>query len=202
LSSVSAWPATMDLAPTADPADEADVVARAKRDPAEFAPLYRRYVGPVYRYCYHRLGAREAAEDATSAVFAKALAALPRCRDDAFRSWLFAIAHNVVVDRFRGTRADEPLEAAVGLAAGGPTPEELAVSADDRRALSVFLGRLPADQRQVVELRLAGLSGVEVARALGRSHAAVRMLQSRAVAHLRAWFGEAGAAPGDADGRG
>jgi hypothetical protein len=42
----------------------------------------------------------EAAEDATSLVFAKALAGLPSYRADGatFRSWLFTIAHNVVID--------------------------------------------------------------------------------------------------------
>src|SRR5687767_14154323 len=78
--------------------DEADLVASAKRDRAAFAALYRRYVEPVYRYCDRCLGNRDAAEDATSLIFTKALAALATCRDDRFRSWLFTIAHNVIVD--------------------------------------------------------------------------------------------------------
>jgi RNA polymerase sigma-70 factor (ECF subfamily) len=49
-----------------------------------------------------------------------------------------------------------------------------------------LLAHLPADQRRIVELRLAGLTGVEIARALGRSEGAVKMLQFRAVARLRA----------------
>src|SRR5687768_11853835 len=79
--------------------EDARMVALAKRDPRAFAPLYDRYFDPVYRYCYRRLGDGETAADATAQVFAKALAALPRYREDApsFRSWLFAIAHNVIV---------------------------------------------------------------------------------------------------------
>ena len=59
---------------------DALLVARAQRDPAAFSPLYEAYFDPVYRYCYHRLGSWEAAEDATSVIFTNALAALPRYR--------------------------------------------------------------------------------------------------------------------------
>jgi hypothetical protein len=44
--------------------DEAALVARAQADRHAFAPLYARYLDPVYRYCYRRLGSKEAAEDA------------------------------------------------------------------------------------------------------------------------------------------
>lgn len=48
-----------------------------------------------------------------------------------------------------------------------------------------MLGKLPTDQRRVVELRLAGLTGPEIASVLGRSHDAVKKLQGRAIAKLR-----------------
>ncbi len=57
----------------ADPSDSA-LVAAARADRRAFAPLYNRYVDPVYRYCLRRLGDRAAAEDATSQVFSKGLA--------------------------------------------------------------------------------------------------------------------------------
>ncbi len=84
--------------------DEAELVARAQREPQAFAPLYARYAEPVYRYCYRRLGSPEAAADATSQTFAQALAALPRYRAGSFRAWLFAIAANVVADAHRRRR--------------------------------------------------------------------------------------------------
>jgi hypothetical protein len=76
-------------APPATAPDDAALVAAARVDPTAFAPLYARYLPPVYRYCYRRLGTSAAAEDATSEVFVKALAALPRFRAGSFRSWLF-----------------------------------------------------------------------------------------------------------------
>ena len=181
-------PATIDGREGAAP-DDAALVARAKRERDGFALLYRRYVGPVYRYCYHRLGTREAAEDATSQVFVRALAALPRCRDDAFRSWLFAIAHNVITDGYRSRRPSSPLAAAGLMTDTAPTPEESALIADERRTVRALLSDLAPDQRRVVELRLAGLTDAEIARVLGRSHGAIRSIQFRAAARLRALLG-------------
>ena len=77
-------------------ADE-DLVALAQGGEREaFAALYDRYLPRVHGYCYRMLGTREAAEDANTEIFMRALAALPAYRAGEFRSWLFAIAHNVV----------------------------------------------------------------------------------------------------------
>ena len=122
--------------------DDATLVNRAKRDRQAFAPLYARYADPVYRYCYRRLGSQEAAADATSQVFAKAIAALPGCRPDAFRSWLFSIAHNVLIDSFRSDRDDQPLEAAALVPDATPSPEDQALAAEQRREIVVLLGHL------------------------------------------------------------
>jgi len=171
--------------------DEAMLVACAKADRRAFAPLYARYLDPVYRYCYRRLGSKEAAEDATSQVFAKALTALPSYRDGSFGGWLFAIAHNVVADGYRraALRSHRPLDAVGEPLDAGPSPEDLAVAADERRSVRSLLAELPTDQRRVVELRLAGLTGAEIASALERSIPAVKMLQLRAMTRLRARLG-------------
>jgi RNA polymerase sigma-70 factor (ECF subfamily) len=177
-------------------ADEGVLVARAQRDPAAFAPLYRRYYEPVCRFCFLRLHDWDAAQEATSVVFVRALAGLPRLdyREGSFSGWLFTIARNVLANDRRARRRDEPLEEAAEVMDTAPTPEEVALDAEARRSLRALLDHLPAAQRQVVELRLAGLTGAEIARALGRSHAAVRMLQVRALDRLQALLGIADAA--------
>jgi RNA polymerase sigma-70 factor, ECF subfamily len=183
-------PPTMDAAPSADASDDAALVALAKQDRQAFAALYRRYVDAVHRYCHRCLGEREAAEDATSLIFTKALAALPRCRDDAFRPWLFTIAHNVI-DMLRSRPLVGPLTPAFDLADRSPdgSPEARALAADDARTIRMLLAQLPPDQRELLELRLAGLTDAEIARVLGRSHGAVRTSQCRALARLRAIVG-------------
>jgi RNA polymerase sigma-70 factor (ECF subfamily) len=171
-------------------ATESELIARAVHDPQAFALLYRRYLDPVYRYCYHRLGSKEAAEDATSQVFAKALAALSSYRADRpFRSWLFAIAHNVIVDAHRARRVHQPLNAAVDVLDAAPSPEDLALAAEEKHTVQTLLAGLTPDQARVVELRLAGLTEVEIARVLGRRPGAVRAVQFRALTKLRALLG-------------
>ena len=171
--------------------DEDELVARAKRDRHDFAPLYARYFQPIYRYCFRRLDDPEAAADATSLIFARALAALPTCRDGTFRSWLFAIAHNVVVDGYRARHPALPLEVAADLPDGAPSPEEQTLAAEERQTLRALLAHLPPDQRAVVELRLAGLTAVEIGRVLGKRRGAVDTAQFRAVARLRSLLGVA-----------
>jgi RNA polymerase sigma-70 factor (ECF subfamily) len=167
--------------------EDARLVALAKSDLRAFAPLYARYFDPVYRYCYRRLGHPEAAADAAAQVFAKTLAALPGYRDEApsFRSWLFAIAHNVIADDLRARRPAAPMAAAAHVAASDPSPEEEVLTDEAGCIVQALLAQLPPDQRQILELRLAGLTGPEIAAALGRSLGAVKIAQVRAFARLR-----------------
>ena len=79
-----------------------------------------------------------------------------------------------------------PLEAALEIVDPGLTPEETATATLERHTVLEAVGRLPDDQRTAIELRLAGLSGPEVAAVMGRSHDAVKKLQLRALARLRA----------------
>jgi len=180
--------------PPPDLPDEADLVERARRDRHAFAPLYHRYVAPVYGYCYHRLGSREAAEDATSLIFAKALISLPAQRGSSFRGWLFGIAHHVIADALRARGPDVPIDAAADTVDPSPSPEELALGEADRHVLRQLLAQLPPDQRHIVELRLAGLTSAEIARALGRTRGAIDVAYHRALVRLRTLVGGAAAA--------
>jgi RNA polymerase sigma-70 factor (ECF subfamily) len=170
-------------------ATDEELALRASRDPHAFADLYGRYLDSVHRYCYRRLGSREMAEDATSLVFARALAAMPRYREGSFRSWLFAIAHNVITDQLRAVRISEQHEAAAELAGADPTPEDEAIAGEEASFVRGLLAQLSPDQRRVVELRLAGLTGPEIREALGRTRAWVDTTQYRAVNRLREVMG-------------
>ncbi|MGH2559216.1 MAG: RNA polymerase sigma factor [Thermomicrobiales bacterium] len=176
--------------------EDAELAHRAVHDREAFGALYDRYAVAVYRYCYRRTGTREQAEDVTSAIFTRALERLPSFRGGSFPAWLFAIAHSVANNAARRPSA-------VSLARSesepdvDPSPEERAVHADERRALRVALEALPADQRRIVELRLAGLTGGEIAAALGKSVAAVKMSQLRAFRQLRQALATPGAESAD-----
>lgn len=166
--------------------DDSALIARARVEPVAFGVLYDSYADRIFRFCYRRLGQREAAEDATSVIFGRALAGLPEFRHGSFAAWLFAIGHNTVVNTYRDGPPTMPLEVARQVIDTAPSPEERAVASDEHRYLESLLGSLPTDQRRVVELRLAGLTGAEIAAAMDRSLASVKMPQVRALARLRA----------------
>jgi RNA polymerase sigma-70 factor, ECF subfamily len=167
-------------------ADDSSLVETAKQDRQAFAALYRANVEPVYRFCYHRLNSREAAEDATSEVFMKALARLHTHQSDrSFRSWLFAIAHNVVIDTYRARKPANPLNAIPEIVDLAPSPEEWALTAAAVQEVRNVLSELPPGQREILELRLAGLTGAEIADVLGRSPGAIKIAQLRAYTRIR-----------------
>lgn len=171
--------------------DDAALVIAARADGRRFAALYRRYVDRIYRYSFRRLGSKEAAEDATSVIFSRALAAIDTCNPESFRPWLFTIAHNVIVSelRDRARRPQSALDPAAPLFDLDPGPEAVALAAERSASLRSVLAQLPEEQRRILELRVAGLSGPEIAAALGRSHGSVRVAQHRAIVRLRHLLG-------------
>lgn len=172
---------------------DADLVVAAQNDPAAFAALYERYRDDVLRYCYYCLGHWEEAADTSQHVFLNAFAALPRFidRDDAFRAWLFRIAHNEVCSRQRqqARRPRSDLAAAATVPDPAPTPEDAAITADEHQRFRQLLTQLPVDRRHVYELRLAGLTDREIATVLDKHPGAIRTAQFRAVARLRVLMG-------------
>lgn len=182
-----------------DPADLAalrddELATLARSDPRAVAVLYRRYLPAVFAFCERRLPTTEAAEDATSLVFTKVVAALPayRAGGGSFRSWLFAIAVRVTIDAHRSRRPLAVLGAAAEIADAGrwSAPEEVAEHADLVRAVHAALAAIPPDQRAIVELRMAGLTGPEIADVVGRSLASVKFAQFRAYQRLRLLLAE------------
>jgi RNA polymerase sigma-70 factor, ECF subfamily len=158
------------------------LVAAAQADPHAFAALYERYLDRIYRFCYNRLGERQAAEDATSEIFLRALAHLPNYRSGSFGAWLYAIAHNIVITHYRKDQHSEPLDN-TDAARRGLAADPLAGHAE-LAALQVALAELPDDQRTAVELPAAGWSDAQIGEILGKSAAAVRMLRYRAMQRL------------------
>lgn len=180
--------------PSQDPdGSDAELVAQARQgDARAFALLYRRYLHQVYDYCRHRLPSREAAEDATQTTFVKALGSIRTCRDgDLFAGWLLAIARNVINDAWQSGRVAsvtiDDLPEFVDLA---PSPEEMAIGAERTRQLQHWREDcLNRNDQDLLDLRLQGLTDMEIAVALHRSHGAIRVAQHRMVKRLRDCLG-------------
>ncbi len=165
--------------------DDARLVAQLHTDPQALTLLYERYLEPVYRYCYVRMGNRERAEDATSDVFLRLLAGLGEYRQGNFAAWLFRIAHNVVVDSYRAQRPEATIDDALHLRDPQPTPEDAIAGGADYAPLYNALAMLNQEQRAVIELQFTGWADEQIAAALSRTPAAVRMLRLRAMQRLR-----------------
>ncbi len=167
--------------------DERALVEAAQSDSARFGDLYELHFNRVYAFVARRVWDRAAAEDVTSEVFHKALAGIGRFewRGTPFVAWLLRIASNAIVDRAKRVARERTLPPIDEVLA--PPPE-----GDDRRARIFGLVReLPADQRRVVLLRFSAEKSIrDVAAELGRSEGAVKQLQFRALATLRARMGE------------
>jgi RNA polymerase sigma-70 factor (ECF subfamily) len=160
-----------------------DAVKRGDRRAWEAA--YDTYGKGLMGFLVLRLGDRDDAAEALSETFLRALEKIGGLRGgaDAFRAWLFRIARNVATDRLR-SRSRISLEAepdeTVDLLTGGPA--EQVIAAEDAVEVRRALGALPADDREVVWLRVcAGLSSDEVGAIVGKKPGTVRMQQLRAL---------------------
>jgi len=115
--------------------------------------------------------------------------------EGAFRGWIFAIARRRVADhRRRAARrqtAPVPDEVLVGLADPGDPAELVVEKLSAQHAITQLTATLPADQAEVVVLRvIGGLSVEETARVMDKRPGTVRVLQHRALRRLANELGQ------------
>jgi RNA polymerase sigma-70 factor (ECF subfamily) len=174
---------------TREPVDEQTLVERAiGRDPEAFGELYDLHVVRVYRHIYYLVGSVSEAEDLTAQTFLQAWQAIDRyqMRGAPFLSWLFRIAHNLAVSHLRGRRDNTQLYDTVVDETPRQNPEEACEQKVDLDRVRQAILKLGRDQRQVIILRFVEDSDYrEVAEIMGKSVAAVRVIQHRALSALR-----------------
>lgn len=154
-----------------------------------FGELYQLYLDPIYRYVYYRTGDASDAEDLAEQVFLQAWEALPgyKRRGTPFTSWLYRIAHNVIVDHHRRQKStvSMALTEEGDLVSEELTSLEHVIKAEEAAALATAIAQLPDEQQQVIVLRfIEGWKHAEVARVIGKSEGACRIIQHRALTTL------------------
>ena len=154
----------------------------------ELARLHEIRYDSVVRYIFIRIGDRNDAQDLGGEVFLRALRSLDsyRAGHEQMQSWLFKIAHNLVVDHLRKrkkqkiTHLDE-----VEIPDDGDIDEVVETSLRVPK-LARALEQLTENQREVIGLRFfGGLSSAETGRMMGKSDGAVREMQRAALSRLR-----------------
>jgi RNA polymerase sigma-70 factor (ECF subfamily) len=169
------------------------LVARAiERDRDAFGALYDLYFERIYRYVRLKLGDAVEAEDVTATVFLNAWRSIEQFApqgENSFLAWLFRLAHNALVDRYRRRRDVTPLQDVEDYHL--PTdasfdPERVLDWRLTVAELSRALETLTEEQREVVVLRFVeGLSAREVGQIMGKQEGTVRGMQFRAIEALR-----------------
>jgi RNA polymerase sigma-70 factor (ECF subfamily) len=170
------WGATLSPAPS--------------RSGGGFERLYDDHVWDVYGFLAYRVASRADAEDLTQLTFERALRAWQRFDPERAqaRTWLLAIARNLLIDHYRRDRSarSEPLgEGGVAEEALPPVapPEPSGLDPE----LAEALGSLAQRDREVVALRFGGdLTGPEIAELLDLSVANVQQILSRSLRRMRA----------------
>jgi RNA polymerase sigma-70 factor, ECF subfamily len=162
-----------------------DLAARlARGNEAAFAELYDACADRLHRYLMVRTGSADAAADA----FLRAVMSRRRFRKvENPIAYLFQIARNEAsraAAKQRRTRIEESLHA-----------NELSAATNDATARDVAetagaaLGRLNADDRELVELKIyASLTFGEIANVTGRPPGTVATQYRRALESLRPWL--------------
>jgi RNA polymerase sigma-70 factor (ECF subfamily) len=163
----------------------------AARTGAEWAwtALYREYSPAVLRYLKAR-GAHEP-DDLLGEVFVQVVRNITTFEggESEFRTWVFLVARNRLIDERRHSDRN-PVDPAANemlvSAAGHGHVEAEAMERLERDRVMVLLDGLTADQRDVLFLRLfARLTVDEVARVMGKTPGAVKQLQARGLAQIR-----------------
>jgi RNA polymerase sigma-70 factor (ECF subfamily) len=169
--------------------EAADPGSKVELDRA-FEELYRAHLRDVYSYAYYRVGNHHDAEDLTEQAFLQAYRHFERARRESngrpLRPWLIRIAHNLASNyhRDRARRPEAALEA-IEPPAHPLGTEQIVEGREELRLVMDRLERLSDDRRDALIMRFAlGMSNREIARALGRTDGATKVLIHRAIKQL------------------
>ena len=170
-------------------ADRDSPKTKAQLD-AEFAELYRAHLRDVYSYAYYRVGDHHDAEDLTEQTFLQAYRHFERAQREShgrpLRPWLIRIAHNLAANlyRDRSRRPASSIDDNSELTALHTT-EQLVEGREELSRVLEGVRMLPDDRREALIMRFAlGMDNREIARALGRTDGATKVLIHRAIKQL------------------
>ena len=156
----------------------------------EFSALYQAHLKDVYSYAYYRVGNHHDAEDLTTQTFLQAYRHFERAQRESdgrpLRPWLIRIAHNLAANHFRNrSRKPQTNIDDTTMLSALHTTEDLVEGRDELKRILEGVEDLSGDRREAVIMRFAlGMDNREIARALGRTDGATKVLLHRAVKQL------------------
>lgn len=168
-----------------------DLAARlARGDEAAFAALYDACADRLYHYVATRLGSRDSAGDVVQSAFLRAVKSRRRFRGvENPVAYMFQIARN---EALRAARLQRRRQSTAVDSAWPPTLwkcDNAYYLKENAELVAAALGRLSADDRELIELKVyGGLTFQEVADVLRLPPGTVATRYRRALESLRPWL--------------
>jgi RNA polymerase sigma-70 factor, ECF subfamily len=172
-----------------------ELADKEQRD-RDFSELYKAHLRDVFSYAYYRIGNHHDAEDITEQTFLQAYRHFERAQRESdgrpLRPWLIRIAHNLAANYYRD-RSRKPqthLDDAAIISAPLDT-ERVVEGREEVKEVLAGVSKLPDDRREALIMRFAlDMDNREIARALGRSEGATKVLIHRAIRQLEQGLAE------------
>lgn len=163
-----------------------------------FTELYEAHLRDVYSFLYYRLGNHHDAEDISEQVFLQAYRHLPKALAESdgrsLRPWLIRIAQNLAINHYRdrSRKPQSPLDSA-GEFSDSHDTEDLVEARADLAEVFEKVAEMPDERREALIMRFAlDMDNQEIARALGKTEGATKVLIHRAIKQLGQALGQDG----------
>ncbi len=171
--------------------DIAEVINKAKiGNESALETLCKYLFTIIYSYVFYRVRHQEDTEEITSEVVLRIVRNL-RTQKGNFYAWVYKIARNAVIDHFRKSGARQELSY-------DELQKELPEEDNKKDILKMdrlkeAIGHLTKEQADVITLKfIQEYSNSEIARIMGKSVGAIKVLQYRALKALREYFRKKG----------
>jgi len=158
-------------------------------EPEAWDTLFRRYQLPLYVYVFELAHDEQTSLDLVQETFIAAVRHIGSLRDDdKFGSWLFGIAHQKCIQRWRKQRREEVLLDEIPESADEfeGSPDDLLIRQEQEAEFMELLNQLPLPQRSVLLLHfvedfsleeIAGITGIPIGTVKSRLHYAKKSLR-------------------------
>lgn len=158
-----------------------------KAEVEQFTAYYEKHKTSIFNYILYRIGFnRDMAEDLTSDIFLKAFEHFDSYdKKRPFKTWIFTIAHNHLVNYYAGKKETLPLEEALEVVKEVGSQNSAEHSMTMERILGM-IQRLSGLQKDLVIMKYVDdLTNEEIAQITGKEEGAIRTALSRAIATIR-----------------